>query len=221
MTAEPLKILTFTSRAFGENAYLVRCNRSGEWAAIDPGAEAGAMAAALKEAGEPLVAILLTHAHLDHVEGVAELARRVPAPIHLHPADRPLYDAVVEQGEMFGYPVEDPPPPDADLTAGQTVAIGACALDVRHAPGHSPGHVILYSGEAGVAFVGDVVFEGAVGRTDLPGGSATELFRSIRQQVLTLPDETRLYSGHGPVTTVGRERRTNPFLSPNFPGELA
>lgn len=221
MSAEPLKILTFTSPGFGENAYLVRCARTGEWAAIDPGAEAAAMAAVLEAAEEPLRAIFLTHAHLDHVEGVADLVRRVPAPIYLHPADRPLYEAVAEQGEMFGYAVETPPPPDAELHGGERFRLGACEIEVRHAPGHSPGHVVLYSAEAGVAFVGDVIFAGAVGRTDLFGGSAAELFRSIREQVLTLPDETRLYSGHGPVTTVGRERRTNPFLSPNFPGELA
>lgn len=221
MTAEPLQILTFTSQAFAENAYLLRCTRTGEWAAIDPGAEAPAMAAAVEESGAPLVAIILTHAHFDHVEGVAELARRVPAPILLHPSDRPLYDAADQQGRVFGFAVTPPPPPDAALVPGETVRVGGCPLEVRHAPGHSPGHVILYSAEAGAAFVGDVVFQGAVGRTDLFGGNASELFRSIREQVLTLPDETRLYPGHGPVTTVGRERRTNPFLSPNFPGELA
>ncbi len=221
MTAEALEILTFTSQAFAENAYLVRCTRTGDWAAIDPGAEAPAMADAVESAGGSLVAIILTHAHLDHLEGVAALVRRIPAPIYLHPADRPLYDAAEEQGEMFGYRVESPPPPDVELRAGETLRIGRCEMEVRHAPGHSPGHVVLYSPEAGVAFVGDVVFHDGVGRTDLFGGSATELFRSIREQVLTLPDQTRLYSGHGPVTTVGRERRVNPFLSPNFPGGLA
>lgn len=220
MTAGPLTIRTFTSRIFGQNAYLVRCDESGEWWAIDPGGEAEAMASTLESAGEPLRAIVLTHAHLDHIEGVAELARRVPAPILLNPGDRPLYDAAAQQAAMFGHDFEPPPPPDAALEPGP-LSIGSCVFEVRPAPGHSPGHVLLYSAAAGVAFVGDVVFAGSIGRTDLPGGSFPELMQSIREQVLTLPDDTRLLSGHGPVTTVERERLTNPFLAPNHPGRMA
>lgn len=220
MTAGPLTIRTFTSPVFGQNAYLVRCDEAGEWWAIDPGGEAAAMADAVEEAGEPLRAIVLTHAHLDHIEGVAELARRVPAPVLLHPGDRPLYDAAPQQAAMFGHPFEPPPPPDGPLEPGP-LALGSCAFEVRPAPGHSPGHVVLYSAAAGVAFVGDVVFAGSIGRTDLPGGSFEALMTSIREQVLSLPDETRLLSGHGPVTTVARERRTNPFLAPNHPGRMA
>lgn len=216
--AAPLTIRTFTSSVFGQNAYLVRCDRDREWVALDPGGEAEAMADALDSTGEPLRAILLTHAHLDHLEGVATLVERHPAPIHLHAADRPLYDAVAQQGAMFDYPVRTPPPPDAELAGGQTYRFGSCDLEVRHAPGHSPGHVIFYSRAAALAFVGDVVFQGSIGRTDLPGGDAAELLRSIREQVLTLPDDTALYSGHGPVTTVARERTTNPFLAPHFGG---
>ncbi len=219
--AGPLTIRTFTSSVFGQNAYLVRCDPDREWVALDPGGEAEAMADALDSTGEPLRAILLTHAHLDHLEGVATLAERHPAPIHLHAADRPLYDAAAQQGAMFDYPVRTPPPPDAELVAGQTYRFGSCDLEVRHAPGHSPGHVVFYSRAGGLAFVGDVVFQGSIGRTDLPGGDAAELLRSIREQVLTLPDDTALYSGHGPVTTVARERTTNPFLAPHFGGSRA
>lgn len=218
--AGPLTIRTFTSAIFGQNAYLVRCDGGG-WVAIDPGGEAEAMAAAIEASGEPLAAILLTHAHLDHLEGVATLAERCPAPIHLHPDDRPLYDAAPQQGAMFGHPVRTPPAPDAELTDGQVFRFGSCGLEIRYAPGHSPGHVILYSADAGAAFVGDVVFAGSIGRTDLPGGDFQQLMRSIREQVLTLPEETALYSGHGPVTTVGRERATNPFLVPHFGGTRA
>lgn len=219
--AGPLTIRTFTSRIFGQNAYLVGCAETGEWVAIDPGGEAEAMVGALDEAGGRPEAILLTHAHLDHLEGVAVLAARFDAPIHLHPSDRPLYDAAPQQAAMFGHQVRTPPPPDADLSDGQVFRFGACELEVRHVPGHSPGHVLLYSEAAGVAFVGDVVFAGSIGRTDLPGGDLQQLMRSIRERVLTLPDATRLYTGHGPVTTVARERDTNPFLVPHFGGSRA
>lgn len=230
MTAGPLTIRTFTSNIFGQNAYLVRCLATGETLAIDPGGEAEAMATALEGAGDRLGAILLTHAHLDHIEGVATLAERVPAPIHLHPDDRPLYDAADQQAAMLPAATSAAlrsghrfrlPPPDEALEPGRDVVFGPCRLEVRHAPGHSPGHVILYSAAAGVAFVGDVIFAGSIGRTDLPGGSLQQLMASIREQVLSLPDETELYTGHGPVTTVGRERVGNPFLVPDHPGRRA
>ncbi|HSH44559.1 MAG TPA: MBL fold metallo-hydrolase [Longimicrobiales bacterium] len=215
-----MKIRTFTSGVFGENAYLVRC-AAGEWVAIDPGAEAEAMARELEASGEPLRAILLTHAHLDHMEGVADLVDHVPAPIHLHPADRPLYDAAPQQAAMFGHPFRAPPAPDEALAHGQELRFGDRVLEVRHAPGHSPGHVLFHDAAAGVAFVGDVVFRGSIGRTDLPGGDSRQLLASIREQVLSLPDETVLYTGHGDPTTVERERTTNPFLAPSFGGGLA
>lgn len=221
MTAAPLTVRTFTSDAFGQNAYLVRCTATGDGIAIDPGGAADAMADAIEADGVPLRAVVLTHAHLDHIEGVADLVERVPAPVHLHPGDRPLYDGAGQQAAMFHYEFRPPPALDAELEPGRDVVVGECRLQVRHAPGHSPGHVILYSEAAGIAFVGDVVFAGSIGRTDLPGGSFEELMRSIREQVLTLPDETTLFSGHGPTTTVGRERATNPFLAPNHPGSMA
>ncbi|MFP4623503.1 MAG: MBL fold metallo-hydrolase [Gemmatimonadota bacterium] len=221
MTAGRLTIRTFTSDAFGQNAYLVQCAATGDCVAIDPGGAAAALADAVEEAGATLRAIVLTHAHLDHIEGVADLIERIAAPIYLHPADRPLYDAAVDQARMFGYEFPPPPPADGELQPGEDVRFGECRLEVRHAPGHSPGHVILYSPEAGVAFVGDVVFTGSIGRTDLPGGNYAQLMTSIREQVLTLPDDTRLYSGHGPATTVGRERVSNPFLTPDHPGRRA
>lgn len=221
MTGAPLHIQTFTSPLFGQNAYLVRCTRTGDQMAIDPGGEAGAMADAVDQAGGVLRAIVLTHAHMDHIEGVAELARRAPAPIHLHPADRPLYDAAPQQAAMFGHRLEPPPAPDAALHDGQTLTLGDSEFEVRHVPGHAPGHVLLYAAGAGVAFVGDVVFAGSIGRTDLPGGSFDTLMRSIRDRVMTLPADTRLLTGHGPETTVDRERTTNPFLVPQHPGRRA
>jgi hydroxyacylglutathione hydrolase len=221
MTEALLQVHTFVSSAFGQNAYLVGCTATGEHIAVDPGGEANAMADALEASGAALGGIVLTHAHMDHIEGVAALARRFPAPIHLHPADLPLYRAAGQQAAMFGHRIEEPPPPDRELAGGQTLEVGACRFEVRHVPGHSPGHVLLYSPAAGLAFVGDVVFAGSIGRTDLPGGSFDQLIRSIREQVLTLPDATRLLTGHGPETTVERERGTNPFLIAQHPGRHA
>jgi hydroxyacylglutathione hydrolase len=215
-----MKILTFTAGAFAQNSYLAVCG-SRAAVAIDPGAAAPRMVAVLLEEGAELEAILLTHAHLDHVEGVARLRRHAQAPIWLHAGDRPLYDRVAQQALAFGVHMETPPPPEHELLHGQTLRFGDCSFEVRHTPGHAPGHVILYSAEDAVAFVGDVVFQGSIGRTDLPGGDFRELMRSIREQVLTLPAETRLLPGHGPETTVENERVGNPFLVPHYGGELA
>ncbi len=212
-----LEIRTFTSQAFSENAYLVRCGEGRSAVAVDPGGEAAAMAEALESDGLELLAVLLTHAHVDHIEGVGELVRRTGAPVYLNPADLPLYGAAGRQAEMFGMRVGALPPVDRALDAGM-LELGDCSFEVRAVPGHSPGHMLLYSAADGVAFVGDVVFQGSIGRSDLPGGDYKQLMRSIREQVLTLPGETRLYSGHGPPTTVETEARTNPFLIPHFGG---
>lgn len=222
MTASDLlEIRTFTSPGFGQNAFLVRGRASDHVVAIDPGGEAAAMADALEADGLTLEAILLTHAHLDHIEGVAELVRRTGAPVYLHPDDRILYGAAADQAAMFGLRVETPPPVDRELVPGQDLELAGCRFQVRFTPGHAPGHVILYIEEAGVAFVGDVVFQGSIGRSDLPGGDFDRLMSSIREEVLTLPDETVLHPGHGPTTTVAHERATNPFLVPHLRGGFA
>lgn len=213
-----LNITTVVSDGFGENGYVVRCAATGELVVIDPGNRIDRFIALLAEAGRAPAGILLTHAHLDHLEGVAALKRATGAPIWLHAADRPLYDAANQQAAMFGLQVELPPPPDQAWTDGQVYRFGECELEVRHVPGHAPGHVILYSAASGVAFVGDVVFAGSIGRTDLPGGDFQALIDGIRAQVLSLPDDTELYPGHGPTTTVVRERATNPFLVPQYGG---
>jgi glyoxylase-like metal-dependent hydrolase (beta-lactamase superfamily II) len=179
------------------------------------------MAGAVVTEGLDLRAVLLTHAHLDHIEGVHLIRAAVPdAPIWLHPADLGMYRALPQQAEAFGFQVEPQPEPDHALEAGRRITFGECVFDVRHAPGHARGHVIFVSPDAGLALVGDVIFQGAIGRTDLPGGDFQTLMRSIREQVLTLPDAMVLYPGHGPATTVGDERRGNPFLVPSFGGEL-
>lgn len=207
-----MEIRTFTGGGFGENAYLAVCEESGACVAIDPGSGAADLVDAIGRPAD-LRAILLTHAHLDHVEGVADVRDAAPdVPILIHPEALPMYRAVERQAAAFGLRMRPQPEPTGALTPGERFTFGSCALEVRYAPGHAPGHVVLVAHDDGVAFVGDVVFQGSIGRTDLPGGDHATLMRSIRDAVLTLPDETTLYSGHGPPTTVGRERRSNPFL---------
>jgi len=206
-----VKIVQSPNGAFVENSYLVIDEPSGACAVIDPGEEAGLILHKIAAAGARPAAIWLTHAHLDHVMGVPRLKRETGAPVHLHPADRELFDHAVQQGLAFGVPVESMPPPDREFVPGETVRVGGLSFVVRHAPGHSPGSVCLV-GE-GVVFTGDVLFAGSIGRTDLPGGDFETLIRSIERELLPLPDSTIVYAGHGPETTVGRERRANPFLS--------
>lgn len=204
----------FTGGVFGENCYLLTCAGTGRAIVVDPGAATAQLLAAARGQGAAIDLIVLTHAHLDHVEGVAEAKRETGVPVLLHRDDEQLYHAAPLQAEWFGVKVEPPPPVDAYLAHGDVVRFGDCALEVRHTPGHAPGHVILVGG--GLAVVGDCVFRGSIGRTDLPGGDFQTLMRSIRTQILTLPDETSLFTGHGPDTTVGFEKVSNPFLVPNY-----
>jgi glyoxylase-like metal-dependent hydrolase (beta-lactamase superfamily II) len=151
---------------------------------------------------------------VDHVAGVDALVRAHSIPVHLHPADLPLYEASAQQAAAFGLAMQQPPPPDEHFSNSQRLALTGVELEVRHAPGHSPGGVVLVT--EGRAFVGDCVFAGSIGRTDLPGGDTAELLRSIREQILTLPGDTVLHTGHGPDTNVDREASTNPFLTGAF-----
>lgn len=209
-----MKIIGFPVGPLQANAYLAICEETGRCALVDPGAEPARLLAAAAGEGARIESILLTHAHIDHVGGVAAAARATGAPIYLHPADAPLYVAAPEQALAFGVEIELPPQPDHELQDGQILQVGAAQLEVRHTPGHSPGHVCLIGD--GFALVGDCVFAGSIGRTDLPGGDYRKLLEAIQEKLLTLPDDTVLHPGHGPATTVGRERLANPFLTGVF-----
>ena len=206
-----MKVVQIPNGRFVQNCYLVADEGNRECAVIDPGEDAALIARALTELHMQPIAIWLTHAHIDHVLGVPELKRLTGAPLYLHPADRPLYDRVAEQAVAFGMRATPLPPPDRDFAHGDAVRVGDLTFAVRHTPGHSPGSVSLAGSD--VVFVGDVLFQGSIGRSDLPGGDTETLLQSIQRELLSLPDATIVYSGHGAQTTVGRERVTNPFLT--------
>jgi glyoxylase-like metal-dependent hydrolase (beta-lactamase superfamily II) len=199
-----------TVGAFQENCYLVVDESSGLAVLIDPGDDGDRLLHAVEEAGATLDAIWLTHAHVDHVGGIAAIRRRTNVPICLHPLERPLYDRAAQQAAAFGLPFDSPPPPDQDLADGDTLSVGQLSFDVMHTPGHAPGLVVIHG--HGVAFVGDLLFAGSIGRTDLPLADPVAMSGSL-ERVCTLPPETVVYPGHGPATTIARERAANPFLT--------
>jgi glyoxylase-like metal-dependent hydrolase (beta-lactamase superfamily II) len=209
-----MQIMTFVLGPVQTNAYLVADESSGEAVVIDPAWDGPVIFRAAQEMKLQISQLWLTHAHFDHIGGAVALvkAHQPPPKLAMHPADLPLWR---EQGgaPWFGLTFEPGPEPDVLLTHRQRLRLGSLEFEVRYAPGHTPGHVLFYCASEGVMFCGDVIFAGGIGRTDLPGGDYDTLMNSIQTQVLSLPDETRLLSGHGEETTVGSERRWNPFLS--------
>ena len=193
------------------NCYVVGCEKTKQAAVIDPGDEAGRILAAVREAGLKVTHVLLTHAHFDHIGAADEVVRASGAPLALHPGDLPLLKA---GGGAIFFDLEPPAIPAAPdtLAAGQAIAVGELTLRVLHTPGHTPGHVTFYAPDERAVFDGDVLFAGGIGRADLPGSDFETLMRSIGEQLMTLPDDTAVYPGHGPATTIGRERRSNPWL---------
>ncbi len=209
MSATP-RIIQFAAGPLETNCYAVVCPETGETAIIDPGAGAEEILRLLP-GGSQVKMLLLTHGHFDHVGGLCEMARLTGAPVGIHPADAPLLEQAPELARLFGLGVQAPPPPDFFLEDGGEIELGRLRLQVVHTPGHTPGSVTLVM--PGCAIVGDCLFAGSIGRTDLPGSDYRMLMRSIVDRILALPDETRVLPGHGPSTTVRRERRTNPFIA--------
>lgn len=211
-----MRVFTAAVPPFHKNGFLVTAEDSAATVLIDPGDEVDALVQHVTRTALDVQAILLTHAHVDHVTGVGRAKDALGVPIWLHRDDLFLYEAAVEQGRMFGLPVEAPPPVDRFYEPGVPLEFGSLHVDVLWTPGHCPGGVCLAIGRAGEQarelFVGDTLFAGSIGRTDLPGGSMDRLMRSIREVLLAFPDDTVVHPGHGPDTTIGRERTTNPFL---------
>lgn len=201
---------------FQKNGYIVACETTREAVLVDPGDEVDALLQVAGSQSLKVQYILLTHAHVDHVTGVARAKDALKVPVYLHGDDRFLYDAVPQQAAFFGLHCDPLPPIDRYYDVGRTLAFGEYEVSVHHTPGHCPGGVCLAIGRKGAAkedlFVGDTLFAGSIGRTDLPGGDHATLLRSIKDVLFAFGDAAKVYSGHGPQTTIGQERRTNPFL---------
>jgi glyoxylase-like metal-dependent hydrolase (beta-lactamase superfamily II) len=201
---------------FMKNGFVVGCEETREAILIDPGDEVQELLASVASHRLTVRHILLTHAHVDHITGVGAAKQALAAPVYLHRDDLFLYDLVVESGAMFGLRVERQPPVDVFYTPGQVISFGTLEARPHHTPGHCPGGVCLQIGARGEAgrdlFVGDTLFAGSIGRTDLPGGDYATLITSIRTVLFGFGDAAIVHPGHGPDTTIGRERVTNPFL---------
>jgi glyoxylase-like metal-dependent hydrolase (beta-lactamase superfamily II) len=207
----PLKIETIVNGPFQENCYLVWDDATREGIFIDPGDEPGRLLQTARFLSVEVKAIYNTHGHIDHAGAVAAMVKELKVPFALHGDDEFLLESIPGQARMFGLPPMEIPAIDVVLADGDTVSVGGHEGTVIHTPGHTPGGVCFHFGEA--IFVGDTLFAGSIGRSDLPGGSHRQLIESIKTRLLILGDSVRAYSGHGPVTTIGEERAHNPFLN--------
>jgi len=210
-----MKISTFTLGPLGNNSYLLADPSSGQAAVIDPSFDPQPLLDETERQNLAITAIWLTHAHFDHIAGCAQIlqACRAPVALALHPADLPLWK---EKGgaRMFGFQLDSLPEPNTQLQHGQMLRLGENQIIVRHTPGHCPGHVVFYAPASQVVFSGDLIFYRSIGRSDLPGGSNSQLSASIRSQIYSLPPEVLLLPGHGPQTSVQEEIDENPYVGP-------
>ncbi len=192
------------------NCYIVGCDRTREAAVIDPGDEPDRVLMALAEEKLTVKYILNTHGHFDHVGGNNRMKKATGAELIIHAADAPMLDSLNTAASSFGLTAENSPPPDRTVDEGDRIAFGDIAMKVIHTPGHSPGGISFHSD--GVVFVGDTLFAGSIGRTDFPGGDFNTLIASVKNKLFPLGDDTKVYTGHGPATTIAQEKQSNPFL---------
>jgi hydroxyacylglutathione hydrolase len=194
------------------NCYLIGCEETLQAAVVDPSWNGRSIVATAETDGWEITHILLTHSHFDHVGGLEEVKALTGAPIYIHAEAVEMLNNTTMSAAFFGLRVSPPPSPDEYLSDGQEIQLGELLIQVMYTPGHAPGHVSFYLPDYRIVFDGDVLFQDGIGRTDLPGGDYATLMETIQEKLLTLPDETKVFSGHGPATTIGQERRNNPFL---------
>jgi hydroxyacylglutathione hydrolase len=206
-----VKISRVTVGPFEENCYLVVDDATRRAVLIDPGDEPDRIGRMVRESGAELEAIWLTHAHIDHIRALAAVKRQWDVPVYMHPADAPLFAAGTRQAAYYGLDFEQPDPPERPLADGGRVRVGELEFDVLHTPGHAPGLVVFHGN--GVVLAGDLLFAGSIGRTDLPLSSPADMEASLARVMRVLADEVAVHPGHGPSTTIGRERATNPFVN--------
>jgi len=204
-----MKVRTLTVGPLEENCYLVIDESTNRAALIDPGDAPARILAALRASGAALESVWLTHAHFDHLGALAGVVRAHPVPVYMHPLEAPLHEIAVDSALRFGIRIEAPPAADRELAEGDRIQVGSQQLEVMHVPGHAPGHVAFY--DDNVIFGGDCLFAGSIGRTDLPFADRETLDASVAR-LIALGDALTLYPGHGPATTIARERTTNPFV---------
>jgi hydroxyacylglutathione hydrolase len=208
-----MKYIVIPVTPFVQNCTLVWCEETMKGAVVDPGGDVDTILQTVADNGVQLEKIMLTHGHLDHAGGTADLVEQLSLPVEgPHEDDKFWIDAMPQQGQMFGVRPPRTFTPDRWLVAGDTVDVGNLTFEVRHCPGHTPGHIIFFHEPSRLALVGDVLFSGSIGRTDFPGGSYETLIRSIKEQLWPLGDDVEFICGHGPNSTFGQERRTNPFV---------
>ncbi len=208
-----LRYRTIPVTHYQQNCSIIWCDTSKQGALIDPGGETAQLLRAIDEAGVELKMVLLTHGHIDHVAAASEVAEQCQVPIiGPHEGDAFWLEFLPQYSEQFGFPPTARFIPNRWLHDGERISLGDLTLEVIHCPGHSPGHVVFYSRDDKIAFVGDVLFQGSIGRTDFPQGDYNTLLHSIHQRLLPLGDEVTVIPGHGPNTTLGEERQHNPFL---------
>lgn len=207
-----LSLTTYTVGPLAENCYLLADDASKQAVLIDPGEEAPMLLDELAKNKLKLTAIWLTHAHFDHVGAVEGVTSFNKVPVFLHPADKPLYEHAADAAARWGIPFQQPTAPTTDLSADQGLNFAGADVKCLFTPGHAPGHISFYVPSEGFVVAGDALFQGSIGRTDLPGGDTDLLLKSIKSQLLTLPEDTVVYPGHMHKTTIGKEKRSNPFI---------